>query len=493
MFWTCVLFVCSLLLSIVFTPLTRRFALAVGLVDQPDNKRKLHKKPIPRIGGVPLVIAYAGSLGMLFLVAPARSVAVQDPLHLVRNLLFAAFLVFAIGLLDDLFSLSPRIKLFVEIIAGLFAYFGGVQIHEFLWYPVPAFVGLPLTIAWLVGCTNAFNLIDGLDGLATGIGLVATLTTLFAGVLQGDTGLVMATAPLAGALLGFLLFNFNPASIFLGDGGSLWIGFMLACYGVIWCEKSVTVMSITAPMMTLAIPLLDTGLSIARRFLRRQPIFTADRGHIHHRLLDRGLSPRRTALLLYGAGGLGAAFALLQSGSGVTRGLTLAAFCLLVWIGINYLGYREFALAANLLRRNVLRSMLQSSYSLQGYEDSLMAAKTVDECWSTVRAIAREFRFAYVQMKLTGCGYEEQLDGAPCAQWALHIPVSESDHVLFKYQCQGSPEILAVAPLANLLHKALSAKTAYFRSQISPLPELTHETRITSELSAGKALSATAS
>src|SRR6185437_1950960 len=137
-------------------------------------------------------------------------------------------------LLDDLISLQPWVKLSGEIFAALLAYFGGIQIHDFLWYAIPSYVGLPLTIAWLVGCTNAFNLIDGLDGLATGIGLVATLTTLIAGLLQGDAGLVTATAPLAGALLGFLIFNFNPASIFLGDGGSLWVGFMLACCGVIW-------------------------------------------------------------------------------------------------------------------------------------------------------------------------------------------------------------------------------------------------------------------
>jgi UDP-GlcNAc:undecaprenyl-phosphate GlcNAc-1-phosphate transferase len=125
-----------------------------------------------------------------------------------------------------------------------------------------------------------------LDELATGIGLIATLTTLVAGLMQGDAGLVTATSPLAGALVGFLIFNFKPASIFLGDGGSLWIGFMLACYRVIWSEKSVTAISIAAPIMALSIPLLDTALSIVRRYLRRQPIFTADRGHIHHRLID---------------------------------------------------------------------------------------------------------------------------------------------------------------------------------------------------------------
>jgi UDP-GlcNAc:undecaprenyl-phosphate/decaprenyl-phosphate GlcNAc-1-phosphate transferase len=495
MLWILILFACSFVLSILFTPLVRRFALSRNLVDKPDNKRKLHKVPIPRIGGPPILLAYGGSLGILFLTGASRSLPVHEHLHTVWNLLFSALLVFLVGLLDDLICLPPWVKLLGETFAGLLAYFGGVQIHEFLWYPVPSYVGLPLTVVWLVGCTNAFNLIDGLDGLATGIGLVATVTTLIAGLLQGDFGLVIATAPLAGALLGFLMFNFNPASIFLGDGGSLWIGFMLACYGVIWCEKSVTVMSITAPMMALAIPLLDTALSILRRYLRRQPIFTADRGHIHHRLLDRGLSPRQAVLLLYAAGGIGASFSLLQStGSATIRGLIVVVFCVLVWSGIRYLGYREFALAANLLRRNILRSMLQSSYSLQTYEDSLMAAKTIEDCWYTVRAIGHEFRFTYVQLKLAGCGYEEQLDSSPNAHWVLNIPVSDSEYVLFKYQFDAAPAVLAIAPIANLLHRSLSAKTAHFKLQGGPTTGVMDNSPFNGTLqSSEKAFSATAS
>jgi UDP-GlcNAc:undecaprenyl-phosphate/decaprenyl-phosphate GlcNAc-1-phosphate transferase len=494
MLWTFFLFACSFVLSIVFTPLVRRFALTWGLVDKPDNNRKLHKVPIPRIGGPPIVLAYAGSLGILLCIGASRILPAHEPLHIVWNLLFAALLVFVVGLLDDLICLQPRVKLLGETLAGLLAYFGGVQIHEFLWYPVPSYVGLPLTVAWLVGCTNAFNLIDGLDGLATGIGLVATVTTLLAGLLQGNAGLVIATAPLAGALLGFLIFNFNPASIFLGDSGSLWMGFMLACYGVIWCEKSVTVMSITTPMMALAIPLLDTALSIARRYLRRQPIFTADRGHIHHRLLDRGLSPRQAVLLLYAAGGIGASFALLQStGSATIRGLIVVVFCFLVWSGIRYLGYREFALAANLLRRNILRSMLQSSYSLQSYEDSLTAAQTVEDCWYTVRAIGREFRFTYVQLRLAGCGYEEQLDSSPNAHWVLNIPVSDSEYVLFKYQFDVAPAVLAIAPIANLLHRSLAAKTAHFKLQGAPMTRVTDNSQFNGNVpSPEKAFSATA-
>jgi UDP-GlcNAc:undecaprenyl-phosphate/decaprenyl-phosphate GlcNAc-1-phosphate transferase len=458
MLWAISLFVCSLVLSILFTPLMRELALRAGLVDKPDNNRKLHKAPTPRIGGVPIGLAYVGGLSVLLLTGSARGSYVHSHLAVVEILLLPASLVFVTGLLDDILTLRPWAKLAAEILAALLAYAGGIQIHEFLWYPIPAYIGLLLTVAWLVGCTNAFNLIDGLDGLASGVGLVAALTTLAAGFLQGDAGLVTATAPLAGALLGFLLFNFNPASIFLGDGGSLWVGFMLASFGVIWSEKSVTVMSITAPMMALSIPLLDTALSIARRFLRRQPIFTGDRGHIHHRLVDRGLSPRKAVFLLYAASGVGATFALVQSaGSATARGVTAFLFALFVWTGIRYLGYREFALAVNLLRQNTLRSMLRSSYSLQAYTDSLTAADTVEDCWRIILAVGREFGFGYVQVNLGGCQYEEELNPSTEAQWVLNVPISNSDYVLFKYNFDRSA-VVAISPLADFLHRSLSSK-----------------------------------
>jgi UDP-GlcNAc:undecaprenyl-phosphate GlcNAc-1-phosphate transferase len=470
MLWTIPLFFISFALSTLLTPAVRDAALHRGWVDKPDTSRKLHKKPIPRVGGVPIVFAYLGSLGIFLMIRGVIGTPV-DKVHVaIAWSLLPAFLVFVIGLVDDLRTLKAWGKLGAEIFVALLAYLAGIQIHDFLWYPIPTYVGLPLTIVWLIGCTNAFNLIDGLDGLATGIGLIATVTTLIFGLQQGDAGLVAATAPLAGALLGFLIFNFNPASIFLGDGGSLWVGFMLACYGVIWCEKSVTTMSIIAPMMVLSIPLLDTALSISRRFLRGQAVFAADRGHIHHRLVDRGLSPRRAALLLYLAAATGAVFSLLQTAApSAIRGLVLALFCILVWGGIRYLGYREFALAANLLRRKTLRSMLQSNYSLQSYEQSLIAAQTIEDCWSTVRAVAREFGFSYVQLKLGGYTRHEQLGICQSAQWLLDVPVSDSDYVRFKYQCDQSSTLLAISPLANLLHRSLSAKAAHLTTQIAPI------------------------
>ena len=151
-----------------------------------------------------------------------------------------------------------------------------------------------------------------MDGLAAGVGVFATLTSFVAALIHGSLDLAFVTAPLVGALLGFLRYNFNPASIFLGDSGSLLIGFLLGCFGMMWGQKSATAIGMTAPLIALAIPFLDTGLAIARRYLRAQPIFAPDRSHIHHRLLDQGLTPRRTAVMLYGICGLCAVLAILQ-------------------------------------------------------------------------------------------------------------------------------------------------------------------------------------
>src|ERR1035441_2910506 len=174
--------------------------------------------------------------------------------------------------------------------------------------------------------TNAFNLIDGLDGLAVGVGIFATATAFLSALLSGNIALALLTAPLLGALLGFLPYNFNPASIFMGDCGSLTVGFLLGCFGVIWSAKAATVLGMTAPLIALAIPLLDTALAISRRFLRHQPIFGADRRHIHHRLLARGFTPRRVAYMIYASAGVTAALALLLSSSHA-GGVALVLFC----------------------------------------------------------------------------------------------------------------------------------------------------------------------
>ena len=238
-------------------------------------------------------------------------------------------------------------------------------------FEVPAWASFPLTIVWLVTCSNAINLIDGMDGLAAGLGLFAASTTLVAAILQGNYSLAFAITPLAACLLAFLLFNFNPASIFLGDSGSLLIGFLLGCYGIVWMQKTATLVGLAAPMMALAVPFVDLLLAITRRFLRGRPLFSADRGHIHHILLDRGLRPRTVAFLLYGVAGFGAMLGLVANQSTEWAGIVLALFCIGVFLGVRHLGLVELETLQKLITGGTIRRMLDRQIALRGFEKSL--------------------------------------------------------------------------------------------------------------------------
>ena len=322
------------------------------------------------------------------------------------RLLPAALLVFAIGLIDDVRGLSPGQKLLGECVAAVCAILGGVRIVSIAGYVPEAWLTVPITVLWLIGCTNAFNLIDGVDGLATGVGLFATTTSLIAALLQHNFELAVATVPLAGALLGFLRYNFNPASIFLGDSGSLTVGFLLGCFSVLWSQKSATMLGMTAPLMALTVPLLDTGLSIVRRFLSRKPIFGADRGHIHHRLLARGFTPLGVALLSYGVCAVASTFSLIASVWKHQYGaVVIVLYCAVAWVGIQRLEYLEFHIAGRLALSGAFRGLLSAHVSLSTFEKHLHQACSADECWGVIHEAYTEFGFRRVAMKLAGRYY----------------------------------------------------------------------------------------
>jgi UDP-GlcNAc:undecaprenyl-phosphate GlcNAc-1-phosphate transferase len=223
--------------------------------------------------------------------------------------------------------------------------------------------------------------------------------------------------------------------------------------------------------MALSIPLLDMALSIVRRYLRRQPIFTADRGHIHHRLLDRGLSPRRVAVLLYAASAVGACFSLLQSTTRDHLGvLIIALFCIAVWIGVQYLRYQEFDIVASLVRHNGIRSIVKSHMSFQGYEEKLRAAGSADECWSIIRTVACEVGFSRVALRLGDQTYQDQLAQTSNQQWTLRVPLPDSQYVNFMCQFDLSAAPVVVAPLADFLHRVLCVKAAEFKTNAEPIP-----------------------
>jgi UDP-GlcNAc:undecaprenyl-phosphate/decaprenyl-phosphate GlcNAc-1-phosphate transferase len=449
----------SFIFSLVLTPLCRNLFRRWGFLDQPDGGRKRHHHPVPKLGGVPILLACAASYGLLLALPLQAGGIVASALPLVWMLLPAVGIIFLTGLEDDLGGLKPWQKLAGQTAAALWAYFAGVNIHGIGGHDLAIYWSLPLTLAWFIGCTNAFNLIDGVDGLATGVGLFATLTTLVAALLQGNVALAMATVPLAGSLLGFLRYNFNPASIFLGDSGSLTTGFLLGCYGIIWSQKSATLLGMTAPLIALAIPILDVALSILRRFLRGQPIFAADRGHIHHMLLKRGLTPRRVVLLLYGVCGLCAALSLMQS---VVEhryaGAILVLFCLVTWIGVQNLGYAEFRVARRLLLGRAFQNTLNAQLALRTFEVSVEAAHSVEDCWEALCQACPEFGFASVRMFLGGRKYYQNGLPEPEASWAVRIPLSDADWVNFTRANASEVLPMAVAPFVDFVRGKLPLK-----------------------------------
>lgn len=398
-----------------------------GIVDHP-GERKLHSVPVPRVGGIAIAVSYVATLLLLFVMPSPVVHRVPEGLQL-SGLVIAAGIVFFTGLADDLIGLTPAQKLLGQLLGSATAFCSGIQIHVVKEHPLELWMSLPLTLLWLIACSNAFNLIDGMDGLAAGVGFFATITILIAALTHGNLTLAMVTIPLAGCLFGFLRYNFNPASVFLGDCGSLLIGFLLGCYGVMWGQKSATLLGMTAPIMSMAIPLLDAGLAIVRRYMRNRPIFGADRGHIHHRLLDRGLTVRGAALVLYAVCGVAALLSLLQNSAQSGFGsIVIVLFALAAWIGINHLGYTEFAVARDLLFGGELWRLIDARTRLTHVEQELAQAETLTACWQLLRKRIREFGFSGIRLSVQGRVFED-LELPTGATWQMRIPLPDRQYV----------------------------------------------------------------
>ncbi len=459
MFSIIALVLASFGISLLLTPLVRRASERAGLLDQPGAARKLHLNPTPRTGGVAIAAAYVAALGLLLLSPLNGRDAVDLPLAF--RMLPSVLMVFTLGLIDDIRGLNAWQKLFGQTIAAVMAYNSGIEVNGFAGYTTHGWWTLVITVGWLLACSNAFNLIDGMDGLATGVGLFASLTTLAAALVQGNTALAIATAPLVGALLGFLRYNFNPASIFMGDCGSLTVGFMLGCFAALWSQKSATLLGMTAPLMALSVPLLDTGASIVRRFLRGQPIFSPDRNHLHHRLLERGMSTRQAALIVYGVCGVAAMFSLLMSWPHNTlHGLLLLIFCLIAWIGMRIAGYVEFDTARHLVMTGTFRHIVNARLFMDDFERRAAAADDADGYWALVREVSTEFDLPYARMSLDGRVFEHhrsELPGEHCA--TMRIPLDGVGYVNFRYPVAASVRhAVAITSVVAILQRCIVAR-----------------------------------
>jgi len=448
----------SFVLSLFLTPVVRAIFRRWGLAQRGSEGRG---HPIPRAGGIAIVLSYLIAYLCLLAVPLKAGFIVWDSLNFALRLMPAAGLIFLIGLVDDIKGLEPWQKLVGEIAAAGAAYWGGIHIQGLAGFGTGAWWSLPLTIIWLVACTNAINLIDGVDGLATGVGLFATFTTLIAALLQNNMALALATVPLAGALLGFFRFNFNPATIFLGDCGSLFIGFLLGCYAVVWSQKAATILGMTAPLMALSIPLLDMSVAVARRFLRRQPLFEGDRNHIHHRLLNRGFTPRKVALVMYACAAVGAICSLVVANRNMS-GFIILAFCLTTWIGVQHLGYVEFGVAGRLLIDGAFRRLLNSHISIESFEESLAVASTPDDCWNVLRSSYRDFGFSRIEVQMAGQKLSEYADIQPLESWKVTVPISEGSYVELHRGFGPAEQHQVVASFVEVLRRALEPKFIVF-------------------------------
>jgi UDP-GlcNAc:undecaprenyl-phosphate GlcNAc-1-phosphate transferase len=445
-------------LSLLLTPLVRNGARRFGLVDQPDHDRKVHTTPIPRLGGVAIFAAFIVAYCLLLVVGPSAGIFVWSGLPLAIRLLPAALVIFTVGLIDDIRGVLPWQKLGGQVVAALLAWAAGIHVHGIGGHAFSTFAGFVITLVWIVACTNAVNLIDGVDGLAAGVGLFATVTTLIAALLNNNISLALATAPLAGALLGFLRFNFNPASIFLGDCGSLTIGFLLGCYGCVWSEKSTTFLSMTAPLLALSVPLFDACLSIVRRFLRQRPIFGADRAHIHHKLLSRGFTTRRVVLVFYGISGIAAAASLLLTVSqGRYRGFVIILVCLAAWLGFQHLDYDEFGVAGKMVLGGAFRGLLNAQLALLTFEHDLTAAATLEQCWDVLSRSYPKFGFTAMAFHL-----DDMVLLSPCPRgepgWQVRIDFPGRGYINLTRESATTVRSAAAVPFVDCIARAFRNK-----------------------------------
>ena len=310
----------AFLISIAVTPAVKSFASKVGAIDVPDHKRHIHDHPIPRMGGLAIFFGFLLSV-LLF----------ADITTEVRGILLGCIVIVATGALDDVISLKPWQKLLAQLVAAGIAVAHGVVIQVMsnpnVFSPresvLLGVLAIPITLLWIVGITNSVNLIDGLDGLAVGVSTISCITILVVALLVAEPNVAIIVAALAGACIGFMPYNLNPAKIFMGDTGSLMLGYVLSTVSVLGLFKFYALVTFVVPVLALAVPLSDTIFAFVRRIAHGQSPFAADRGHFHHKLMDLGLNQKQAVAILYAVSAVLGLAAVTLAINGITRVLLL--------------------------------------------------------------------------------------------------------------------------------------------------------------------------
>ena len=406
------LFSIATIASLIITPIIRRLCERYKLLDVPLDGRRIHRRAVPRLGGVALYLSCLAALSTLLFVDNLLTHTLSIFKSEFPTLLIPATLVLLLGVYDDLRGTNATVKfLGLGLIATLFYAMGGridaLSIPLVGSVHLPAILSFVVTVVWLVGIANAFNLIDGLDGLASGAALFSSLVILGVSASSDRALTIVVALVLCGALAGFLRYNFNPASIFLGDSGSLFTGFLLAALSVLGTQKATTAVAIVVPILAFGFPVVDTAMTMSRRVVSRKPVFQGDNEHIHHMLLARGWSQRRAALVLYGVCALFGLVALIfpATGSKLT-GFMLFVLSVAVIIAVGHLRYHEVDEIRAGVKRTVADRRLRVANNIRVRRSALALSKASDlhEMFEATRHLLDfgEFSFANAQVGQAG-------------------------------------------------------------------------------------------
>ena len=316
----------ALVVSFLMTPVVKTFAYKVGAIDVPKDNRRMHKVPIPRLGGLAIFIGFMVSI-LLFAEISAE----------MKSILLGAVIIVVLGVVDDIMALPAMLKFVIQIAAALIPALNGVQILAFSnpnifsesLYWVLGGLSVPFTVLWIVAITNAVNLIDGLDGLANGVSAISATTMLVIALVGGQTQVSIVLAALVGACVGFMPYNMNPAKMFMGDTGATFLGFILATMSIQGLFKYYAVVSFVVPFLILGLPIFDTAFAFIRRVAHGQRPMHADRSHIHHRLIDMGLNQKQAVATLYVISAILGLSAVVLTTSGEQKAMLMfAALCI---------------------------------------------------------------------------------------------------------------------------------------------------------------------
>ncbi|MBO5453106.1 MAG: undecaprenyl/decaprenyl-phosphate alpha-N-acetylglucosaminyl 1-phosphate transferase [Clostridia bacterium] len=322
-------FFVALGIAFASTPLAKLTAEKIGAIDVPRDARRMHKTPIPRLGGIAIYFGFVASFLFFGVLTPEM-----------LGILAGSVIIVILGILDDRKPIKASVKFLVQLVAATVVALSGVKIEVFTnpllfssqEYLILGSLSIPVTVLWIAAVTNAVNLIDGLDGLAAGVASISSVCLLVIALMFSETNIAVFTACIAGACIGFLPYNLNPAKIFMGDSGALFLGFVLACISIEGVFKAYAVISFAVPLLVLALPIFDTTIAILRRIKNKKPIMQPDRGHLHHRLIDMGFNQKQAVLILYLiAGLLGlSAIVLTRFGMLMALGLLLIAVAVII-------------------------------------------------------------------------------------------------------------------------------------------------------------------